>query len=77
LEKYPYVVTARLTEEGKREYERLLKRFGKSLWSSKSENFRELIRRLSSELCMETRWDNPGFDSLDEEESTEQPHGEE
>jgi len=66
------VITVRLTDEGKLEYERLLKRFGKLWHASKSESFRDLVHRLTVDLPFETNWDNPGFDSLDE-----LPHGEE
>ena len=71
------MITVRLTDQGKREYENLLRRFGKSWHSSKSESFRELVHRLSEAMPFETRFDNPGFDTLDDgAEAEEQEHAE-
>jgi hypothetical protein len=46
----------------------------KSWRATKSESFRELLKRL--DIPYETNWDNPGFDSLDEPEAEEQEHAE-
>jgi hypothetical protein len=71
LRKYSHTISVRLSDEDKQRYERLLKRFGKTWRASKSASFRELLKRLGEELAFETRWDNPGFDSLPEQSSEE------
>ena len=74
MRKYTHFVGANLSEEQFQQYQVLLKRFGKTWRATKSEHFRELIRRLSSELTFETKWDNQPFDSFDEPEAEEQEH---
>lgn len=74
MRKYSHFVGARLTDEELALYLRLLKRFGKvPSWATKSAQFRELIHRLSESMPYETKYDNPGFDSLDDEKEEEQP----
>jgi hypothetical protein len=75
LRNYLYHVSVRLSDEDKQRYERLLKRFGKLWRATKSEHFRELLKRLSEDLSFETKWDNPGayYDEESPEESTEEP----
>jgi hypothetical protein len=69
---FDYTFSVRLSSEDRARLQQLLRRFGKWPRSTNSVDFRELIRRLSSELTFETRFDNPGFDSLDEETQTEE-----
>lgn len=75
LRRYVHYVGARLTEEQWQQYQRLLKRFGKLWRATQSEHFRELLKRLSEGLCVETHWDNPGayYDEESSEESPEEP----
>jgi len=69
LRTYSHVICARLSDEDKQRYERLLRRFGKGARASKSESFRELLKRL--DFPYETRWDNEDWD-FDHEESPEE-----
>lgn len=76
MEKYPHVITVRLSEEELALYLRLLRRFGKTpSWATKSAQFRELIHRLTESMPYETKYDNPGFDSLDDEKEEEPSEG--
>ena len=75
MRKYSVFVGARLTPEEHALYLELLHRFAKvPSWATKSAQFRELIHRLSESMPYETKYDNPGFDSLDDEKE-EEPSG--
>jgi hypothetical protein len=72
VNRFPHVITIRLTDEELAMYLRLLQRFGKlPSWTTKSAQFRELVHRLTESMPYETRFDNPGFDSLDDEAEDE------
>lgn len=72
MRKYSHVICARLSDSDWERYLRLLKRFGKGARTSKSESFRELLRRLGDELSFETKWDNQPFDSFEDPEPPEE-----
>jgi hypothetical protein len=72
LRKYSHVICVRLSDEDLARYQRLLKRFGKTWRATKSESFRELLRRLGDELSFETKWDNEPFDSFEDPEPPEE-----
>jgi hypothetical protein len=52
-------------------YEKLLKRFADTFHTSKSEQFRSLLARLTEAFPYETRWDNPGYDELLDSENAD------
>lgn len=75
MRKYPHTVAVRLSDEDLERYEKLILRFG-GVNPSKSERFRRLLKRLSTDydLPYATRYDSEEW--LEQEDPGEEPEPE-